>query len=231
MKRTAALLLTIIALLPLHASSGWLIGGEAGYALSFMSTVNTWPDTLYKPGHGAEAAFLAEYGFGYGLSLSAGLRYSQKSFFYSHTNGGDLISDYMEMNHFLEVPLSIRYSCSFGDVSLFAGAGGYVGIWFLSNWAGRNISASETMDSSSNMYMSFGELVPLESQDNLFEAGILAEAGVSWHMRKDIRLDFTLRYEGNLTSLVRNVQENTVHRYYDTLMLTVGCMIPVGGGR
>ena len=58
MKRLFTVLLLIsIVIVPVSASS-WRVGGEAGYALNFMDTVTIWPRTEYRPGHGAEAAFI-----------------------------------------------------------------------------------------------------------------------------------------------------------------------------
>ena len=211
-------------------ASGWHIGGEAGYALNFLSTKTVWPNTYYRPGHGFEASFIAEYDINDSLSLSTGLRYIEKSFIYHHENSGITYAGYMEMDHFLELPLSIRYSYSFGDLSVFIGAGGYIGIWFLAQSFGMNFSASETPDNTL-IENSNGDIMELTDSDNLFEAGLLAETGVSWTVADDIRLDFTLRYEGNLTSLVRNYQDNAVHRYNDTLSFSAGCLVPIGGKR
>ena len=230
MKRLFTVLLLIsIVIVPVSASS-WCIGGEAGYALNFMDTVTIWPRTEYRPGHGAEAAFIAEYCFDNGLSLSTGLRYIAKSFAYHHENSGQVVNDYMEMDHFLEFPLVLRYSFRLGDVSLFLGGGGYIGVWFLSQCFGTNRSAA-TDDSGSLIYDSHGDIIPFDSNDSLFAAGLIAETGVSWNALDDIRQDFAIRYERSLTSLVKPVQENTAHRYNDTLLFSVGCMVAVGGGK
>ncbi len=229
MRKTSLLIILLASLFPAFASS-WNLGAEAGYALNFMSTVNTWPETSYNPGHGADAAFLAEYAFSDSLSIHTGLRYIGKSFIYRHSYGEYVTSNYLEMDHFLEIPLAIRYAYRLGDVSFFAGGGGYIGIWFLAQSFGKNTSASETFDGAEDYY-SHGDIMPFDDTDNLFEAGILAETGVSVHLASSSRLDFTLRYEGNITSLVRNYQKNTAHRYDDTLSFTIGFLVPVGGER
>ena len=108
MKRLFTVLLLISIVIFSVSASSWRIGGEAGYALNFMDTVTIWPRTEYRPGHGAEAAFIAEYCFDNGLSLSTGLRYIAKSFTYHHENSGQVVNDYMEMDHFLELPLVLR---------------------------------------------------------------------------------------------------------------------------
>lgn len=226
MKKILSALALLLSLFPLSAA--WNIGGEAGYALNFIETATIWPETEYRPGHGASLSFAAEYDFGNGFSLATGLRYAEKSFGYYHGNGGNPVSDYMEMNHFLELPLTARYTYDVGNVGLFIGGGGYIGIWFLSQWFGSSENASET-EHGPDIAISSGDIIPLGGSDNLFEAGLIAEAGVSWTVRRDIRLDFTLRYEASLTSLVRNTQRDTVHRYNDTLLFTVGCLVPIGG--
>lgn len=228
MRRLLILILSSLCiLLPLPAA-GWLVGGEAGYALTLMDTVTTWPDTWYKPGHGGSAALIAEYGFDNGLSISTGLRYIGKGFWYYHENAGYVRNDYMEMDHFLEIPLVLRYTYRMGDIGLFIGGGGYAGIWFLAQCFGKNESPS-IVGNDTIIYDSHGDIMPFGANDNLFEAGLLAEAGVSWNVAEDIRLDFTFRYEGNMTSLVRNTQKNTAHRYYDTMQFAVGCLVAVGG--
>ena len=108
--------------------------------------------------------------------------------------------------------------------------GAYLGIWFLSQSFGKNISASEDSENS-YYYNSFGDIIPFEDKDNLFEAGVLAETGVSWTLENSLRLDFSIRYEGNMTSLVKDYQENTAHRYNDTVVFSVSCLVPVGGER
>ena len=228
MKKILLIFFLTVMLIPLYSS--WSIGGEAGYALSFLDTVTTWPNTEYRPGHGATVSFAAEYDFENGLSLLSGIRYIEKSFVYYHANSGNVISNYMEMDHILEIPLSLRYSFPLGDISLFIGAGGYIGVWFASQWFGRNSSVSENEDGT-DMITAIGDLIPFDSSDNLFHAGILAEAGVSWDLLENLRLDAVLRYEGSLTSLVKSYQKNTTHRYFDTVTLSVGCMIPIGGER
>lgn len=211
-------------------ASSWHIGGETGYALNFMSTVTTWPDTEYRPGHGAEVGFIAEYSINDYLALQTGLKYIGKSFIYHHTNNDIVINNYMEMDHFIELPFTLRYTHQFGDVRILIGGGAYLGIWFLSQSFGKNISASEDSENS-YYYNSFGDIIPFEDKDNLFEAGVLAETGVSWTLENSLRLDFSIRYEGNMTSLVKDYQENTAHRYNDTVVFSVSCLVPVGGER
>ena len=114
------------------------------------------------------------------------------------------------------------------NIFLMCGGGGYAGIWFLAQCFGKNESPS-IVGNDTIIYDSHGDIMPFGANDNLFEAGLLAEAGVSWNVAEDIRLDFTFRYEGNMTSLVRNTQKNTAHRYYDTMQFAVGCLVAVGG--
>ena len=227
MRRFPIIIALLLQLTALSASS-WYLGAEAGYALNFMDTVTIWPHTEYRPGHGAEAAFIAEYSFDNGISISSGLRYVAKSFSYYHENLGQVKNDYMEMDHFLELPLVLRYSYRIGDIGLFLGCGGYIGAWFLAQSFGKNETPSFAGENCI-IYDSHGDIIPFDENDNLFEAGILAETGVSWNVDDAFRLDFTFRYECNLTSLVKNSQRNTAHRYDDTLLFSIGCLVAVGG--
>lgn len=227
MKKALLFILLFLSLSSLPAS-GWYIGGEGGYALNFMSTVTTWQNTEYRPGHGAEAAFIAEYSFDNGLALTTGARYIGKSFVYYHKYQNAVPADYLEMNHFLEIPVTLRYAFKFNDISLYLGAGGYIGIWFLSQWFGKAQSAAESVTGGAYTEISSGYIMKHDGGDNLFEAGLLGEIGLSWYLENDLRLDFSLRYDCSLTSLVKGYQENTVNRYNDTLMFTVGCLVPIG---
>ena len=229
MKRLALFICLLLASLSSLFSSGFFLGGEVGYALNFMETITAWPETEYKPGHGADAAIRIGYSFDNGLSINSGIRYIGKSFGYTHTNNGKLYSNYMEMNHFLQIPISLRYTYDLGFINLFAGGGGYIGVWFLSQSFGDNISAAESYGKGAIYEENKGEVSSFNSGDNLFEVGLLAEAGISLDITDDIQLDFALRYEGDVTSLVRDYQKNTVHRYNNSLVITAGCIFGIGG--
>ena len=73
----------------------------------------------------------------------------------------------------------------------------------------------------------FGELDP--AADNLFDAGLLAEAGVGFSVVDDGELYLALRYRYSLTELDRNYQENRIKRYIDTFSVAVGYSFRLGG--
>ena len=63
--------------------------------------------------------------------------------------------------------------------------------------------------------------------DNLFDAGLLAEAGIGYTLGSG-ELLISARYQYSFTSLDRKYQKNQVHRYIDTLSITAGYSFSLG---
>ena len=63
--------------------------------------------------------------------------------------------------------------------------------------------------------------------DNLFDTGLLAEAGIGYTLGSG-ELLISARYQYSFTSLDRKSQKNQVHRYIDTLSITAGYSFSLG---
>lgn len=226
-------LFTILAALILpvciHASSGWLIGVEGGYSYSLVDTATGWSGTYISNGHGFEAAAIAEYRVNDYFSVTGGMRYIMKSSGYHKENSsGDVIDDYVKMHHMLEFPLTLRFSAEIGDFRLYAGAGGYLGVRLFDVHAG--YSESLTFDGNGNsIYGSYYEHMGIGGSGNLFDAGILAEAGVMYHLNELGYLYGNFRYQYALTSLEKNYRL-AAHTYFSNLSFDIGFMFDLQGG-
>ena len=128
----------------------------------------------------------------------------------------------------LEFPLTLRFSAEIGDFRLYAGAGGYLGVRLFDVHAG--YSESLTFDGNGNsIYESYYEHMGIGGSGNLFDAGILAEAGVMYHLNELGYLYGNFRYQYGLTSLEKNYRL-AAHTYFSNLSVDIGFMFDLQGG-
>lgn len=228
-RKLFTILVALILPVCLYSSSGWLIGVEGGYSYSLINTSTGWSGTYIDNGHGFDAAAIAEYRVNDYFSVTGGIRYIMKSSgYYKENSSGAMVDDYIKMHHMLEFPLTLRLSAEIGDFRLYAGAGGYVGVRLFDVHAG--YSESLTFNSNGNkIYEGYYEHLSIGESGNLFDAGILAEAGVMYHLNELGYLYGSFRYQFGLTSLEKDYRL-AAHTYFSNLSFDVGFMFNIQRG-
>lgn len=204
----------------LYASSGFSVGIEGGYSLGIISTETVWDNTYNRPFHGFDATIAAEFRFTDKLAIDTGVRYIMKSSKYVHRYISDgtvsTTDNYAKMHHYIQLPLTLRFYVDIGhSLNVFLGGGGFVGYKLFEMHAGY----FSTVYNGSQYY---AKLLELNSGDNRLDAGLIAEAGLSYDM-SDTYLNVTLRYQYGLTSLAKG-QESGVNTYFDNLSLNAGIL-------
>lgn len=228
-RKLFTILVALILPVCLYSSSGWLIGVEGGYSYSLINTSTGWSGTYIDNGHGFDAAAIAEYRVNDYFSVTGGIRYIMKSSgYYKENASGAMVDDYIKMHHMLEFPLTLRLSAEIGDFRLYAGAGGYVGVRLFDVHAG--YSESLTFNSNGNkIYEGYYEHLSIGESGNLFDAGILAEAGVMYRLNELGYLCGSFRYQFGLTSLEKDYRL-AAHTYFSNLSFDVGFMFNIQRG-
>ena len=228
-RKLFTILVALILPVCIQASSDWLIGVEGGYSYSPVNTATGWSGTHISNGHGFDAAAIAEYRVNDYFSVTGGIRYIMKSSgYYKENSSGAMVDDYIKMHHMLEFPLTLRFSAEIGDFRLYAGAGGYVGVRLFDVHAG--YSESLTFNSNGNkIYEGYYEHLSIGESGNLFDAGILAEAGVMYHLNELGYLYGSFRYQFGLTSLEKDYRL-AAHTYFSNLSFDVGFMFNIQRG-
>ena len=233
MRKASLLLLAILLPLSLYASSGLNVGIEGGYTMGFYDQRGgERPFREFSMGHAFELAIPVEYRVNGWFSVASGLRYIGKPYNMAEdttaAGGFDFYSS-RNVSHFLEVPVSARFSLGNGTMRGFLGAGAYIGVRFLSTESGRlNSQGFLTTAGTDPGFWGASELNP--SSDNLFDAGLLAEAGFGCRLGGG-ELIISARYQYSFTSLDREYQKGLVYRYIDTLSVTAGYSFSIGGGK
>ena len=183
-----ALLFLLVILLPisLFASSGWNIGIKGGYTMGFYDQRGgERPYRTFSMGHAFELSVPIEYRVNEWFSVVSGLRYIGKPYNMHEDNseeGGIDLYRTRNVNHYFEVPLSLRFSLGNDTIRGFLGAGLYLGVRFLSTESGRlNVHDFITTADTNPFFWGTVDLNPVS--DNLFDTGLLAEAGIRLHTR------------------------------------------------
>lgn len=154
------------------------------------------------------------------LELETGLSYAMKNYGYSRTVEDDPASvrtlDYSRYNHFIEVPVALRYTDTLGGsgVSLFASVGGFVGFWVYGSRSGYAYSISRNPG-----LIPFDEKTDLENY-NICQAGVSASLGVKFKLSD--RADSYIRagYCLALTDLNRAQKYGSYPIHNSTVTLT-----------
>lgn len=212
--------ISIIAVLVLLASSAAYssslsIGLEAGYAYNFISTKSIFENTSQTGYHGFDVAVPVEYRILDWLSLDSGVRYVMKNSHLVTIYNNAAIRDFIKIRSFIELPLTVRLSCGTDKLRIFAGGGGYVGYWLGQIDSGKEYTAMDRAE-----IVDITRAVDISSGYNRFDAGLIAEGGVSYGFDKGT-LYFLMRYQYTLTSLSA-YQYDGVNTYLDTLSAGIG---------
>lgn len=202
MKKTIAALFFILMVFSLSAAA-LSVGLEAGADWNGIIAGEGYRNYTYsnKPGFTVSVPVLV--GLMPSLELETGLSYTMKNYGYSRTVEDDPAAvrtlDYSRYNHFIEVPVALRYTDTLGssDVSLFASAGGFVGLWIYGSRSGYAYSISRNPG-----LIPFNEKTDLENY-NICQAGVSASLGVRFKLSD--RADSYIRagYSLALTDLNR----------------------------
>lgn len=224
MKKILLISVFIIISFPLAASSGWYIGVDTGYSYSLPDASSGWPDTIIGSSHGYSLSIPVEYRVNDNFAILTGLGFRMKSLEYEkiHVSGGfledekrEVIDDYWKMYHYIEVPLTFRVYQGNSYFRAFIGAGIYFGVRVFDVYSGRARS-STILDYNGGMEMvDFTQIIPLSSDANLFDVGVLVEAGVSFSLTPRLELFLKGSYRYDFLSLEKNDASGT--RTYFTL--------------
>lgn len=228
MRKALIAIVIVLATMQLYAAS-WHMGIEAGYTLGlYDQRGGVREHETISNGHAFEVAIPFECRFGDIFSLSSALRYVGKAYDVENIFIDELTYRYRDVEHFLELPLSLRLSLDLEPVRMFIGAGAYIGVRFMSTEAGRfnyfGISTEEFDD--------YWAVRNLDADvDNLFSAGLLVEAGVGFDVTSAIELAVLGRYQRSFTDLdVGYGRRGHTYRYLDTVSVTLSCSFLLGGG-
>lgn len=221
MIRKLLILLLILLPLPLF-SSQLLVGVEAGYTYNIINTETGWSGTENTNGHGFDIAVPVEYRVNDWFSVNTGIRWIMKSSGYTKTSQNITVDDYIKMHHAIEIPFTLRFSLPLDDFRLFAGGGAYIGVRTL------DVAAGYAMQNSSNAQLAsrwedFYQHLEFEADDNLFDAGIIAELGASYEFDDCGSFYLIGRYQYGLTSLAKS-SYMAAHTYFDSICVDAGFM-------
>lgn len=222
LKRIAASLALLLAVTTLSALEISL-GLEGAVNYSIVSTSTRWENTSLDNFVGMDVMIPLEFRFTDWLAVDTGIRYIMKDAYYKKSYNGSNIDEFAILNHFLEFPLTAQFSAGSNKVRVFLGLGGYLGV----RLAETHIGSSMTLINGTESY---AENVKLNSDDNRFDAGLIAEGGFRFPFRRG---DFYIktRYQYSLTSLAKDSQTDTVHTYLDSLSFAVAYLFKLGGPR
>jgi hypothetical protein len=111
----------------------------------------------------------------------------------------------------------------YNNISVFANAGGYLGVWVNSHIKGVAMEFTDnTWDKETMYYYSYDEDVPFDSRrDNQFDAGLLAGLGVKYDT-EPFCVYVECRFNYGLTDLQKDYMKNMVPRVNDTLTVQAG---------
>lgn len=134
MKKTMTLLLLTLALCSLSAATVY-VGGEVGLNSNSIIAGSGYSGYEYSGGRGVDISLPVVVEFTPNIALQTGASFQMKGYGYMKnvTIKGEKteILEYSVMNSFVEVPLALRLSLSFGGSrwGAFATLGGYCGYW------------------------------------------------------------------------------------------------------
>ena len=241
MKKIITLLMSALVLSSsLFASRAgtWDVGVEAGYTLGFYDMKGgKLPGKSYDPGHWFGIAVPVEYHFYDWLSIAAALSYegrgysSDKEAHFTKEDGKDIWVGVYErsfIEHYFDIPITLRFSIGNEMVRGFLGVGGYIGVRFMTSEMTR-MNPAYVSEISSSSYNGTISLNP--DADNFFDGGILTELGVGFSFSDSSELYLAARYKYSLTLLDKKYQENMAARYMDVFSLSVGYTFRLGGDK
>ncbi len=173
MKKTMTLLLLTLALCSLSAATVY-VGGEVGLSSNSIIAGSGYSGYEYSIGKGADISVPVVVEFTPNIALQTGASFQMKGYGYMKnvTIKGEKteILEYSVMNSFVEVPLALRLSLSFGGSrwGAFAVLGGYCGYWVHGYRTGEayGLTSARPVEEETDL-----------SLYNRFEAGLSASVG------------------------------------------------------
>lgn len=212
-----ALLLSLGSLSAVELS----MGAEGGLNYNLVDTSTRWDYTDWDSFIACEAGLALKVQFTNRVALSTGARYMLKSAYYTKEYDGTTVDSYAVLHHFLEFPLTLQLYGGSGKSRFFLGLGGYAGIRLFET----HIGSSLTLMNDTEHYF---RNVELNSSDNRFDGGLIAEAGFTVPSRRG-EFYLRLRYQYSLTSLAKDTQSDVTHTYIDTVSVTAGFLFHLWG--
>lgn len=236
LKHIISILLILFVFSSLYAGT-WNVGVDAGYVLGLYDQRGGERETrTFSPGHAFEISVPVEYRVNNLFSITSGIRYIGKAYGIENipvdTEEPDIKTSNIKtrnVEHFFEVPLTVRLSVGNDFIRGYLGGGGYIGVRFLSTEMG---FADLTVASNLMYFNNFWNVINLNTvSDNLFDAGIIAEGGFTYSFNSRSELYLSARYQYSLTMLDNNYQYERVFRYIDTFSVTAGVLFEIGGAK
>lgn len=222
MHKKLILLILLIISAPLFASE-LLIGVEAGYNYNIINTTTGWEGTSYRNGHGFDVAIPIEYRVNNWFSLSTGIRWVMRSSEYTKISkelNVNFVDDYTLMHHAIDIPLTLRFSLPLNSFRIFVGGGAYIGVRTFDFESGSTmIQVSDSL--GRYFWDDHYSYVTFEADDNLFDAGLIAELGASYDFENYGSFYLLGRYQYGLTSLAKDSYMAS-HTYFDSISVDAG---------
>ena len=229
MKRLTALLLIILALFPLFATTVSL-GVEAGADYNMVISGKGYRNYTYSNKIGIMATVPVLVEFTPSLGLETGISYYMKNYGYSRTvtDGETSVKtlDYDRYNHFIEIPVGFHYTYAIpmsSTLSLMASAGGFIGFWVYGSRAGYAYSVSNNPELTH-----FNQRTDLDNY-NIFQAGVYATLGGKWQFSRTTDVYVRAGYYLTLTDLNKPQKYGGHPAHNSTITLTAGIMWRVNG--
>lgn len=223
MKRTVAVIFFILAVFSAYAV-GVSSGFEAGADYNMIIAGRGYRNYAYSGKFGIAATVPVLIEFTPSLSIETGLSYYMKDYGYSRTAVDDqkevMTLDYGCFNHFLELPLAFRYTLALqdGGLSLFASAGGFIGLWIYGSRSGYAYSVS--VEPALTPFSGKTEL----GNYNIFHAGVSASLGLKWKFKEGMDGSLRAGYSLTLTDLNKAQRRGAYPVHNTTVSLTGAVM-------
>ena len=231
MLKKGIFLLFVLIPLPLFAFELG-IGIEAGYNYDIVNTATGWQNTKNTSGLGFNITVPVEFRITDWFSVNTGIRWIMRSSGYSKTYNDMFfygsytvtVDQYTKMHHALDFPFTVRFSISITNkYKLFIGGGAYVGVRTLDVNSGESqymYSNPGSVNPNDKMHR-FYEHMTFTADDNLFDAGLIAEFGGSYTFNDRGSVYIMGRYQYGLTSLVKD-SYMAVHTWFDSICVDIG---------
>jgi len=208
----------------------WLAGLYAGYARNTLFTGGAEHIMYFmvnEPGNGFTIGIPVRFNIFTWLAVQAEATFITKNYTMRQIGwGGRGLNLYdQHTNSFVNFPLMLHFSLQVMEspLSLFANAGGSMGVWAASRRQGKAVSFS-TPD---GVHV-YDERRAFDHRfDNRFDAGLLLGLGVQYDLRALI-LFAEWRYSHGLTDLRKNMQRNQVPNINDTWTIHAGVLLNAG---
>ncbi len=223
MKKLLTSIILILACFSISATT-FYIGLEAGGNYNVVIAGEGYKGYTYSNKFGASASIPLLVEFTPSLAIETGLSYSMKDFGYSRTVNNDSLSirtlDYVRYNHFIELPLALRYTYAVLDnkLDVFASLGGFVGVWVYGLRSGYAYSVSINPS-----LIPFSEETDL-SNYNIFHSGVSASAGLKWRFSNMVDAYIRAGYSLTLTDLNKGQTCGSHPVHNSTITLIGGIM-------